>query len=83
MNEWRDIESAPKDGTQILVWFQAGDEQPQQVVMSWSDRAADDYKWLCVEHHWHRDVARMWRPLPAPPLTTAPAPASQPDTPAK
>lgn len=86
MNEWRDIESAPKtnpvfDGGpnyfgEGVMLFRPGFGQ---VVAHWSGGC-----WRTPEQ-WAPVVGTPthWMPLPAPPLTTVPAPATQPDTPAK
>lgn len=58
MGEWQDIETAPKDGTDIL-----GFDEDGRVVVWWDRNAwirrGDDYD--IVTHPTH------WQPLPPPP----------------
>ena len=73
--EWQPIETAPKDGTEILVW--AG----SCVVVSWRRLNGIGYPreaWRLVhgayssgdEGDWSNEVEHPthWMPLPAPPL---------------
>lgn len=63
--EWQAIETAPKDGNDILVSNLSGFTQ----VVFWDDAAAT------VTHHWqtsdgptfHDDLFTHWQPLPVPP----------------
>lgn len=65
MTSWQPIETAPKDGTEILLFVDAyvtGDT-PQQVVgrwfrSGWQESYADEYAVCEVTH---------WMPLPEPP----------------
>jgi transglutaminase-like putative cysteine protease len=66
--EWKTIDSAPKDGTEILLFNHAylGGDTPQQVVGHWATHGwresyADEYA-ICEATH--------WMPLPPPPSTT-------------
>ena len=80
MSEWLPIESAPKDKA-ILVCAQYSDGSGQGVYCAeWSD-------YFECFHPQYADCQVIgdedcpvthWMPLPAPPLTTAPSPASQP-----
>jgi hypothetical protein len=62
--QWREIESAPKDGTEILVWGDWTVEEPECMIMAQYD--AEHGQWyevlegcpFCPTH---------WRPLPPPP----------------
>jgi hypothetical protein len=63
---WQPIETAPKDGTNILGWY-GGDEQDIHNVYfdtegwgTWTDAFGED-KWA---------TPLMWMPLPEPPLDT-------------
>lgn len=82
MSDWRDIESAPRDGTRILV-CDAGDD-PDSYITAWSD---DVYTfqggkggprgWFSGSYadHWGDrptlDNPKFWQPLPAPPESAA------------
>ena len=62
MSEWQPIETAPKDGTRVLVYS------------SWVVKATDIARWIGPPHNiWKRDregdvvKATHWMPLPDPP----------------
>lgn len=60
--QWQPIETAPKDGTEILAWDGRG-----QATIHWSDG-----RWSLVYAGWRAedgdfDGAISWQPLPAPP----------------
>ena len=59
--EWRLIESAPKDGTQVLLWSASGDEA---VVGEWL-KCASPY-WLTGLGGDFDASYTHWRPLDAP-----------------
>ncbi len=71
------IETAPKDGTKILIW--RGDSSSAEVVIGrWDD---DKYSqkprpyWTGIDHYWRgvrwcREHAPTdWMPIPEPPVT--------------
>jgi hypothetical protein len=66
---WRTIESAPKDGTHILVAYPLFDkgnltDKPDEyaiMIVRWKDRGWDTGFWCLHE------TPRGWQPLPAPP----------------
>lgn len=66
MNEWQPIETAPRDGTQILSYAVSGDHK--FAVVAWCTRSKewflcdDDQKpdWIDITH---------WTPLPDAPLS--------------
>jgi hypothetical protein len=74
---WQPIETAPRDGTRILVSF--GDMGVWQV--SWTEPAYDDWMIWCVDDNKHGPYALRgyaatgprapthWQPLPAPPTS--------------
>lgn len=79
MSEWRDIESAPKDLTPILLYFGDGIFEVGKAI------TGDDGEvyWMTNDRgdfNFGRDVPIRWMPLPAPPLTMAPSPATQPQS---
>lgn len=74
--EWMPIETAPKDGTEVLVYFR----QHGAKSVSWSDRdGCSDSEWAtwCVDDHKHgpfpvrgymKKDSTHWMPLPPPPV---------------
>lgn len=61
---WQDIETAPKDGTEIL----GIDGFDNQSVIRW----ADEFECWMLESYFHIDFKRhphYWQPLPEPPTT--------------
>ena len=73
MSDWQPIETAPKDGTSILVHF-AGLNPPAMVVVVWNQGWAGKPGSLNAEWGWddgdssvQRD-ATHWMPLPEPPV---------------
>lgn len=65
MDNWQPIETAPKDGSRILLWF---DGEPGHVdLLSWTGTSwsnGDTY-----ENVFHGEVPTAWMPLPEPPVT--------------
>lgn len=64
--EWQPIETAPKDGTWILVWM------PDRGVMvvSWGEHYRNDneYGWMdYLDSFFELDEATHWMPSPEPP----------------
>jgi hypothetical protein len=67
---WRPIESAPKDGTDILIAVVGMNEM--YVVFYDDEPQHPDYVWMTADGPgYHRDLPTHWRPLPDPPLPTA------------
>jgi hypothetical protein len=70
--EWRPIETAPKDGTWIVAWcvhpYASSMTQPDEyvgpVVASWIDHNGGGWTW-----HGHLGNFTHWMPLPPPPAT--------------
>lgn len=58
MSEWQPIETAPKDGTEVLTFRKAG---LQAVAFD-----TGELGWLCSDGMYLLDVTH-WMPLPAPP----------------
>ena len=69
---WREIESAPKDGTRILVWFVHANAAYSKDPVAEGWEAAHEAYW--IDHNgggwtWYGlcGIAKYWQPLPAPP----------------
>ena len=65
---WKDISTAPRDGTAILTYSNDCTETESQMVMWWSDAKAErcGFGWEAygVDHMLDQN---HWRPIPAPP----------------
>jgi hypothetical protein len=71
---WRTMDSAPKDGTRILVYQDKEDDDLVPQIAMWSEHAGC---WVLAWDHERFDgdnweVPSHWRPLPAPPVTYSP-----------
>lgn len=70
---WQPIESAPKDGTEILATtFRASYQSWETKIVSWTDKYGDDYKWIQESNSGTDDLIPKthfthWQPLPPPP----------------
>lgn len=60
-DDWRGMDSAPRDGTRFLAWNALGHVE----IISWSTRLGT---WLDDNREWGHNVFAAWRPLPAPPV---------------
>jgi hypothetical protein len=61
---WREIESAPKDGTSILV----ATKDQGLVLAYWCDEIVGEEMWLCADSHEDEEVhPTHWQPLPEAP----------------
>lgn len=68
MSEWQPIETAPRDGTQILVCFVPDMGRAIMVVEYDPDREGEGYPWVAAESAaYHKNAVTHWQPLPAPP----------------
>lgn len=61
---WRPMDSAPKDGTPILVW-----DGSFYGLAQYTDWAASDGPWRSVDDPGISHQALCWMPLPPPPGT--------------
>jgi hypothetical protein len=62
---WRDIETAPKDGTEILAYF---DKSRFYFILSWGQSMMPDKHFAWVDDDGvPNGIPSHWRPLPAPP----------------
>lgn len=66
MTEWRDISTAPKDGTLVLLWCASGIEPSLAKFVSGQWR--NNY-YGSREPHWYYSDPTHWHPLPAPPVS--------------
>ncbi|TXH44453.1 MAG: DUF551 domain-containing protein [Desulfurellales bacterium] len=57
MTEWKDISTAPKDGTHVLLWVEDGG----WYVGGWNGKSWDD------GNYFDSLAATHWQPLPPPP----------------
>jgi hypothetical protein len=70
MTEWRPIETAPKDGTAILIWptkreFNQRNDNLISYVVRWNDR---EQGWIEAEGEEYDSFSPThWMPLPEPP----------------
>lgn len=65
MSEWQPIETAPKDGTLILLWAFLDWKDDLVPVCGWYAQSAE--MWLC-HSAWLNPT--HWMPLPEPPKDT-------------
>lgn len=78
--EWQPIETAPKDGTRILVTFQNFQDETRQSCVRWSKGKG----WLVgidrtsrIALYLNRHTPTRWQPLPDPPPSSLPSPNRQ------
>lgn len=64
-SEWRSIETAPKDGTRVLLWIVSESPYHEDHAMPgvghWTEWNGGG--WV----RWHRGTPTHWMPLPEPP----------------
>jgi hypothetical protein len=67
MTEWQPIETAPQDGTAILLTDARVLDWTQ--VAYWDDRNGDPWGWARddCDTRWHREMFTHWMPLPGAP----------------
>ncbi len=61
--EWQPIDTAPKDGTKVILWSKRNTGQDCYVISYWHTPAnpSKPGMWVGLRNPTH------WRPLPAPP----------------
>jgi hypothetical protein len=72
MNDWNFIETAPKDGTLVLLWARLGSNPPSAndfypIVGFWHSLIEP---WKVAPEHLNQEehlIASFWAPIPAPP----------------
>lgn len=64
---WQSIETAPKDGTSVLLgeFFKGYNTEPY--VASWGNLAKEGYKWVGADCDVCPFDPTHWMPLPEPP----------------
>ena len=64
MSEWQSIETAPKDGEDILVWG----PMLGHLVVSFDEEANKDFPWFTLDGpSYYGGAFAVWMPLPKPP----------------
>lgn len=71
MSDWQPIETAPKDGNEILVFYQT---RKKVVIAYWEPQSYNKKPrpyWAAIGSHWIESDRKYppthWMPLPAPP----------------
>lgn len=70
---WQPIETAPKDGTPILIGWAGGNFYDAVVIVAWRERGGV-FRWQSLETDWAAaaedddDPPTHWQPRPQPPL---------------
>ena len=74
MMEWQDIESAPRDGTPVLIcaaWSWANGSDGKMIVVGQYDVRACQWCFVTPPNYWNAmddDITlEAWMPLPPPP----------------
>jgi hypothetical protein len=68
MGEWKPIESAPKDGTRVLLWLKGNGNE--HVIGRWKPQyEGDAFPWYgdAGYESFKENLVTHWQPLPAPP----------------
>jgi hypothetical protein len=69
MSEWQPIETAPKDGKDILVWAVTRLGTGYYGIAHWHRGASDYWAIESDDQEVRGDDIKAWTPLPAPPNT--------------
>lgn len=79
MSEWRTIDSAPRDGSEILLYIPRNSQyRPEMVVVGrWNDRDikpyfTNDCERLYGVRNTRKHQPTHWMPLPEPPTDATP-----------
>lgn len=95
MSEWRDISTAPRDGTQVLLFphmvtahWDFGDDEwmIMTVPLNKDGTIAEDWSarpvmWFCVYANIEGYEPTYWQPLPEPPERKAMTDSTEPTAP--
>lgn len=72
MSEWRPIETAPKDGTPVLLWVGVGMSEPWAQTARWVNEPESGWSgWVDTYEGFDLAEPTHWMPLPAPPSPLA------------
>lgn len=72
MSEWRPIETAPRDGTEVLLLYAGLIDGDDLVINGWWDSVPGREFEATWEHAMGHGDADYWMPLPAPPTRADP-----------
>ena len=64
--QWQPIETAPKDGTQIMLWITGLEPRPR--IGFWSERGIDSGWYSLQSQYFIGFDVTHWMPLPSPPV---------------
>jgi hypothetical protein len=67
MNDWQPIETAPKDGTTVIVYDPAYAQPVVPGAWDSEEEAEGGQTWRASDAEWDRLNPTHWMPLPAPP----------------
>lgn len=70
MAEWSRIESAPKDGRDVLLWFEKedlGKYDADLIIGHWNEEIKS-WTWQMRAYRGYSAAPRYWMPLPKPPF---------------
>ncbi len=71
-SKWQPIETAPKDGTRLILWGREdGVGEPRVWLGSWSTGCWYAPSWVAYEHRSETEYLQPthWMPVPEPPVT--------------
>jgi hypothetical protein len=70
--EWQPIETAPRDGTPVLLYVPKHEGWEPFIVQGWYESGAFDRGWYeAASENWCKPSPTHWMPLPPPPTTDA------------
>lgn len=69
MSDWRPYETAPKDGSRVLMWWSLAAEGPHEAILHWDAAAGRGGLWVGDDGDWFILAPTYWMPLPDPPAS--------------